>query len=357
MAEGRRAAVPGDQRQRLGHEVEVRQPLRLPPLARRRHLPRDRRHARRQGRRRLRLRRRRQGLGGLAARPGLPRRRHRDRPDLRAAGVRWRATTSRRSRTSSRRPTSSSRRPATRTSSPPTDMARMKHQAIVGNIGHFDNEIDIAGLEKTPGIERDQHQAAGRQVGLPRRPRDHPAVRGPPAEPRQRDRPPVVRDVELVHEPDDRADRAVHEQRRRTTSRSTCCPSSSTRRSRGCTSTRSARSSRRSRPSRPPTSACPVEGPYKSDHVPLLARHRRDRDRDRRRRGPVAGRGRAGPHRVGGRADARPALDPRALRAPSARSTALRVARLPARHGGDGEPRADAHRGRRATSRCARRTR
>jgi adenosylhomocysteinase len=34
------------------------------------------------------------------------------------------------------------------------DMERMKHQAIVGNIGHFDNEIDIAGLTKTPGIER-----------------------------------------------------------------------------------------------------------------------------------------------------------------------------------------------------------
>jgi adenosylhomocysteinase len=33
-------------------------------------------------------------------------------------------------------------------------MARMKHQAIVGNIGHFDNEIDIAGLERTQGIER-----------------------------------------------------------------------------------------------------------------------------------------------------------------------------------------------------------
>src|SRR4051812_46088888 len=33
-------------------------------------------------------------------------------------------------------------------------MARMKHQAIVGNIGHFDNEIDIAGLEKIPGIEK-----------------------------------------------------------------------------------------------------------------------------------------------------------------------------------------------------------
>ena len=33
-------------------------------------------------------------------------------------------------------------------------MSRMKHQAIVGNIGHFDNEIDMAGLMALPGIER-----------------------------------------------------------------------------------------------------------------------------------------------------------------------------------------------------------
>jgi adenosylhomocysteinase len=33
-------------------------------------------------------------------------------------------------------------------------MRRMKHQAIVGNIGHFDNEIDMAGLARTDGIER-----------------------------------------------------------------------------------------------------------------------------------------------------------------------------------------------------------
>jgi len=33
-------------------------------------------------------------------------------------------------------------------------MAKMKHQAIVGNIGHFDNEIDIAGLHQFPGIVR-----------------------------------------------------------------------------------------------------------------------------------------------------------------------------------------------------------
>ena len=33
-------------------------------------------------------------------------------------------------------------------------LARMKHQAIVGNIGHFDNEIDIAGLARVDGVER-----------------------------------------------------------------------------------------------------------------------------------------------------------------------------------------------------------
>jgi adenosylhomocysteinase len=33
-------------------------------------------------------------------------------------------------------------------------MSQMKHQAIVGNIGHFDNEIDMAGLARVPGIRR-----------------------------------------------------------------------------------------------------------------------------------------------------------------------------------------------------------
>jgi adenosylhomocysteinase len=33
-------------------------------------------------------------------------------------------------------------------------MAAMKHQAIVGNIGHFDNEIDMAGLAKLPGVRK-----------------------------------------------------------------------------------------------------------------------------------------------------------------------------------------------------------
>jgi adenosylhomocysteinase len=33
-------------------------------------------------------------------------------------------------------------------------MSRMKDKAIVGNIGHFDNEIDMAGLKKTEGMRR-----------------------------------------------------------------------------------------------------------------------------------------------------------------------------------------------------------
>jgi adenosylhomocysteinase len=33
-------------------------------------------------------------------------------------------------------------------------MAKMKHQAIVGNIGHFDNEIDMAGLARRPDVKK-----------------------------------------------------------------------------------------------------------------------------------------------------------------------------------------------------------
>ncbi len=33
-------------------------------------------------------------------------------------------------------------------------MAKMKDKAVVGNIGHFDNEVDMAGLAKTAGVKR-----------------------------------------------------------------------------------------------------------------------------------------------------------------------------------------------------------
>ena len=91
--------------------------------------------------------------------------RHRDRPDLRAAGGDGRLPGRHARGRRRRRPTSSSPPPATRTSSRAEHMARMKHQAIVGNIGHFDNEIDMAGLAKVPGITQDRDQAAGRTSG------------------------------------------------------------------------------------------------------------------------------------------------------------------------------------------------
>ena len=61
--QGRQAPVAGDQRQRQRHQVEVRQPLRLPRVAGRRHPPRHRRDDGGQGGDGRGLRRRRQGLG------------------------------------------------------------------------------------------------------------------------------------------------------------------------------------------------------------------------------------------------------------------------------------------------------
>ena len=121
---GRRAALPGDQRQRLGHQEQVRQQVRLPPLAHRRPQPRHRRAHRRQGRRRRRLRRRGQGLRRVAARPGRPGHRHRDRPDLRAAGRDGRLPGRQARERSSTRPTSSSPRRAASTWSPPSTCSR-----------------------------------------------------------------------------------------------------------------------------------------------------------------------------------------------------------------------------------------
>ena len=119
-------------------------------------------------------------------------------------------------------------------------MAKMKDKAIVGNIGHFDNEIDMAGLKKFPGRRADQHQAAVRRVPLPRRAlRDDPG-RGTPHEPRLRHGPPELRHVVLVHEPGDGPDRPREERRASTARRSTSSRRSSTRRSPAFTSPTSA---------------------------------------------------------------------------------------------------------------------
>ena len=96
-------------------------------------------------------------------------------------------------------------------------MAQMKHNAILGNIGHFDNEIDMAGLESYDGVVRKNVKPQVDVWTFPLltvgRQRDHRAVRGSPDEPRQRDRPPVVRDVELLHQPGPGPDRDLHQAR------------------------------------------------------------------------------------------------------------------------------------------------
>ena len=59
-------------------------------------------------------------------------------------------------------------------------MRRMKNNAIVCNIGHFDNEIEIASL-KNYGLG--EHQAPGRPRHLPGRQTHHPARRRQASEP------------------------------------------------------------------------------------------------------------------------------------------------------------------------------
>jgi adenosylhomocysteinase len=89
-------------------------------------------------------------------------------------------------------------------------MARMKNQAIVCNIGHFDNEIDVAGLKQ---LRVGEHQAAGRPRHLPGRQAHHPPRRGPPREPGLRPRAPELRHVGQLHQPGAGPDRAARQHR------------------------------------------------------------------------------------------------------------------------------------------------
>ena len=70
-------------------------------------------------------------------------------------------------------------------------MRAMKHRAIVCNIGHFDSEIQVAALKnfKWDNVKPQVDEIEFRTEA------HHPAVGRPPREPRQRDRPSVLRDV------------------------------------------------------------------------------------------------------------------------------------------------------------------
>ena len=90
-------------------------------------------------------------------------------------------------------------------------MAKMKDKAIVGNIGHFDNEIDMAGLKKVPGIQNINIKPQYDEWKFPDGHSVMVLAEGPSAQPRMRHRPPELRDVGVVHQPDDRAARALRQ--------------------------------------------------------------------------------------------------------------------------------------------------
>ena len=127
-------------------------------------------------------------------------------------------------------------------------MKRMKHNAIVGNIGHFDNEIEMAGAGRSTRHRENQHQAAGGRVALSGRALDHRSVRGPSSEPRQRDRPSELRDEQQLQQSGHRPDRALPEQRR--LREEGLHASEKTRRGGGATASRQARSEAHEAPAR-----------------------------------------------------------------------------------------------------------
>jgi adenosylhomocysteinase len=118
-------------------------------------------------------------------------------------------------------------------------MAKMKDKAIVGNIGHFDNEIDMAGLKKVPGIKKHQHQAPVRRVGFPDghsvlilaegRLLNLGCATGHPS---------FVMSASFTNQT--LAQLELHKNAAKYETRSTCCRRSSTRKWRGCTSRSSA---------------------------------------------------------------------------------------------------------------------
>ncbi len=116
-------------------------------------------------------------------------------------------------------------------------MAAMKDKAIVANVGHFDNEIDMAGLARSGA----KHQPVKPQVDEWIFPDGHAIIvlsEGRLHEPRQRHGPPELRD-ERRRSPTRCSRRSsCGPTSTRTRSACTACRSCSTRRWRACTSTR-----------------------------------------------------------------------------------------------------------------------
>ena len=89
-------------------------------------------------------------------------------------------------------------------------MREMKDMAIVGNIGHFDNEIQVSALRNLkwtnikPQVDLIEFPKGNRMILL---------SEGRLLQSRQRNRPSVLRDVGIVLQPSSGPDRAVHQRR------------------------------------------------------------------------------------------------------------------------------------------------
>merc|ERR1712146_646452 len=80
-------------------------------------------------------------------------------------------------------------------------MQKMKNNAIVGNIGHFDNEIQMAELEG-PRHQGREHQTSGGPFRVPRWSWHHYSRKWPPAQSWMCYWASIFRDVMLVHQSD-----------------------------------------------------------------------------------------------------------------------------------------------------------
>jgi adenosylhomocysteinase len=153
--------------------------------------------------------RRGQGLRRLAAQRRLPRDGERGRPDLRAAG---RHGGLRGGDDGGRAPRADIFVTATGNVDVITGRPHARDEAPRHRVQHRPlRQRDPGRGAQEPQVG--QREAAGGRDRVPRRQAHHPAQRRPPGEPRQRHRPPVLRHVGVLHQPDARPDRAVDRQR------------------------------------------------------------------------------------------------------------------------------------------------
>ena len=119
-------------------------------------------------------------------------------------------------------------------------MLKMKDQAIVCNIGHFDNEIQVDRLNNAKGVSKVNIKPQVDRYDLPGGRAHLSAGRRPAGEPRLRRRPSELRHVELLHQPDASRNWICGRTRTPTRSAFIVCPRNWTRKSPGCTWKKSA---------------------------------------------------------------------------------------------------------------------